>query len=628
MLKSFKFIVAVLFFVLFAGGNYCHAQACTGTVSSFPYNEGFETSQGSWIAGGTMSDWAWGAPSKSVITGAGGGNRCWVTGGLSGSSYNNGENSWLMSPCFDFSTLINPGIRFKLFWETEQRFDGAGFQYTMDGGNTWNLLGDINSNNNCKGTNWYNSNSVTYLGNINGWTGNIQPNSGSCLGGNGSGTWLTARHTLGMLAGQPNIRFRFLFGAGTTCNNFNGFAVDDILIEEATTQAVSIVSSCVNTNTVQFSVAGGNCLTGYTWNFGDPGSGSSNTAIEPVPSHTFSGPGPYTISVSTTSGAGGSSSATKEVVIINTTTNVNQPDLCSDAPTATLTVTPSGSNTGYFYNWDTNPPQTGSSITNVGPGIYNVTINAVNACALSSMFVLNKLSIQNSVVVTNSICTANNGTITSTTSGGTGSYTYMWSNGATGSNVQNLAPGNYSVSVSDAGGCFTSTDNVIVETEQISVSVDLGADISICSNEALVLKPGSFSTYLWQDGSVTPTYSARATGNYSVQVTDANGCQGADDINILFDCSDLYFPAAFSPDGNSINDGFGALGILVSFVQNYKLVVYNRYGQLMFTTNNPSQKWNGTYRGGIPLNGSYVWMASYKLNGKDRLRKGTIVLVR
>ncbi|RYY66090.1 MAG: hypothetical protein EOO13_16285, partial [Chitinophagaceae bacterium] len=70
------------------------AQPCTGSINSFPYNEGFETSDGNWLPGGMASDWAWGSPTKSVITGAGGGNRCWITGGLTGSSYNAGENSW------------------------------------------------------------------------------------------------------------------------------------------------------------------------------------------------------------------------------------------------------------------------------------------------------------------------------------------------------------------------------------------------------------------------------------------------------------------------------------------------------------------------------------------------------
>ena len=85
--------------------SYQPMAQCTGGINSFPYNEGFETSTGSWVSGGAGNDWAWGTPSKPVISSAGGGSKCWVIGGLTGSSYTNAEASWLQSPCFDFSSL-------------------------------------------------------------------------------------------------------------------------------------------------------------------------------------------------------------------------------------------------------------------------------------------------------------------------------------------------------------------------------------------------------------------------------------------------------------------------------------------------------------------------------------------
>src|SRR5437868_3487976 len=116
-----------LFFSLtaffFAFSIHAYSQ-CTGNVSSFPYHEGFEFGDGNWTHGGTASDWALGTPSKPVINAAAAGSFSWITGGLTNSSYNNGENSWLQSPCFDFTTLVNPQISFSIFWETEKRYDG------------------------------------------------------------------------------------------------------------------------------------------------------------------------------------------------------------------------------------------------------------------------------------------------------------------------------------------------------------------------------------------------------------------------------------------------------------------------------------------------------------------------
>jgi hypothetical protein len=59
--------------------------------------KGFEASDGGWISGGAGNDWAWGTPSKPVISAAGGGTKCWIVGGLTGSSYTNAEASWLQN---------------------------------------------------------------------------------------------------------------------------------------------------------------------------------------------------------------------------------------------------------------------------------------------------------------------------------------------------------------------------------------------------------------------------------------------------------------------------------------------------------------------------------------------------
>lgn len=612
---------------MIAGVNPAYTQPCGGTINAFPYNEGFEASDGSWTTGGTSSDWTWGTPSKSVITGAGGGNRCWITGGLTGSSYNNGENSWLMSPCFDLSSLQNPEIKFKIFWETEQRFDGASFQYSTDGGNNWALLGNINSNNNCNASNWYNTGSITYLGNINGWTGNVQPNNGSCLGGNGSGTWLTVRHTLNALIGQTNVRFRFLFGAGTTCNAFNGFAVDDIYIANAVPDPVTITSSCITTNQMQFTSTDNCPGSSYSWNFGDPASGANNTSGTSNPTHNFSGPGAYTVTLVTTSTNGLPATVTKDVVIIEASGQTTWPGRCMNLPDATLSVTASGSTTGYIYSWDTNPSQTTPSVTNIGPGTYNVIVNAANACAAGVVFYLLPSQALNIVSdVKDAGCSANDGTIRLTVTGGTAPYTYAWSNGASSAFIQNLAPGSYDVDVSDASGCSVSTLNFNVGLNQSSLPVDLGEDMAFCNNQSIVLNPGNFDNYLWQDGSIGSTFTVTGGGTYWVQV-NTNGCIGRDTIYISPDCNYIYFPSAFTPDNNGKNDLFGPLGNLIG-LKNYSLSVFNRYGNKVFFSRNPFEKWDGRFKTGLPISGNYVWISQFELNGHPEERKGSILLIK
>ena len=252
-----------------------HAQ-CSTPISVFPYNEGFEATNGGWVPGGFGSDWAWGTPTKTVITAAASGAKCWIIGGLSGNSYSNGEASWLQSPCFDFTGLQYPYISFSVFWEMERKFDGANLQYSTNLGVSWTNVGSVSDPVNCLNDHWFNYTPISGLNPLasvrDGWSGNIQPTAGSCQGGNGSGGWVTAQHAMPNLAGTPNVIFRFTFGAGTVCNNYDGFAIDDILISEAPPNNAAFTYSCTNNTTVNFTNTSALCPA-PTWNFGDTASG-------------------------------------------------------------------------------------------------------------------------------------------------------------------------------------------------------------------------------------------------------------------------------------------------------------------------------------------------------------------
>jgi len=603
------------------------AQPCTTNIVSFPYTENFEVNNGSWIDGGTASDWEWGTPSKTVITGAGGGINCWITGNLTGSSYNNSENSFLISPCFNFSTLQYPEIRFKVFWETERRFDGASFEYSINGGSNWTTLGDANSNNNCNGSNWFNAASINFLSSRPGWSGNIQANSGICLGGEGSGNWLTARHTLRMIAGQTNVRFRFTFGAGTTCNAYDGFAIDDIEINEAPINTSSFNFVCgAAERSVNFTTIG-NCVNSYAWNFGDPLSGSTNTANTVNPVHVFSGPGTYAVSLTTGFVNSAPVTVTNNVTILGATPVTVWPGACTGAADATLSVLANGSNSGYFYNWNTTPAQLTASINNAGPGNYTVIISALNACNATANFTLSANPLQLLTNAQNETCNNGNAAISTTVSGGNSPYRYLWNNGDTIANLSNIAAGNYNLTVTDMNGCSIHSNNIAVTNSNNTVSVNLGPDRSICAGQTIVLNPGVFASYVWQDNSNAQTLNVNSAGLYRLTVTDSTGCSGSDEVNILEDCSNIYFPSAFTPNSDGRNDRFGPLGNIAA-LKNYRLAIYNRYGQQIFYSTDPFEKWDGSWKGKAPDNSSFVWMASYELNGNAQQTKGTVTLIR
>ena len=461
-----RFCTAILYFLFFYFGN-AYSQ-CVTPVSNFPYRETFEATDGNWTAGGTASDWTWGTPRKPVINAAGEGTRCWVIGGLVNSSYNNGESSFLISPCFDFSTLTNPYISFKVFWETERRFDGAALQYSIDDGNNWVTIGSVNSNGNCAGVNWYNTPSVNFLGGSTGWSGNKQATNGSCLGGSGSDTWLNASHELAVLAGEPAVKFKFIFGAGTTCNAFDGFAVDDIAIFNAIPNTADFSFSCQTNKTVAFT-NNTLCATSADWDFDDPASGTNNNSTLTNPSHTFSSPGEYAVTLTATFASGATSTITKQIIVLGVNAQQDQFILCHGDQTAAISALASGSPSGYNYSWNTTPVHTSPSLSNISAGTYIINVTAINACAASdTIIVVQPAALSANPAITDQRCTSGRGSIISNISGGTAPYRYSWSNGANTADLLNIPAGNYSLMVTDANGCVFNLSNLVVVSTNLA----------------------------------------------------------------------------------------------------------------------------------------------------------------
>ncbi|MFN8285147.1 MAG: PKD domain-containing protein [Chitinophagales bacterium] len=207
-----------------------------------PYTQDFESGQGGWTSGGTANSWAFGTANKTVIKNsalpAAVGTNVWTTGGLSTGTYNSSEQSFVISPCFDLSSL-NPTaseILLTVWWNSERNFDGAQLQYSTNGGSTWTNIG-LNGDPN----NWYNSGTMSntavstfFGGNTNWWSGRNST-------GNGSSGWVLAKHDLPAAAVAGNVRFRIVFasdGSGVD----DGFAFDNVIIREKVANDVGVLT--------------------------------------------------------------------------------------------------------------------------------------------------------------------------------------------------------------------------------------------------------------------------------------------------------------------------------------------------------------------------------------------------
>ncbi|MCF8372923.1 MAG: choice-of-anchor D domain-containing protein [Bacteroidales bacterium] len=210
----------------------------SSNITTFPYSEDFELGNGGWFAGGINSSWDLGDPNGNNIYNSAG-YSCWIT--AASGYYNNNEQSYVVSPCFDFSALSNPVVKFNYWAHFYDWEDGVALQYTTDGIN-WNHLGQYNWP--IDPQNWYNYDYISglsYTGDMQGWT-------------SAGYYWKHTKHTLASLAGQSNVRFRFAFGSNSYDNYGDGFAFDDFVIEQPSNMVY--ISSNANQASTDYTAPG------------------------------------------------------------------------------------------------------------------------------------------------------------------------------------------------------------------------------------------------------------------------------------------------------------------------------------------------------------------------------------
>jgi len=172
------------------------------------------------------------------------------------------------------------------------------------------------------------------------------------------------------------------------------------------------------------------------------------------------------------------------------------------------------------------------------------------------------------------------------------------------------------------------------DTIQVSVRkppvVNLGADTVICLQDKLTLFAGpSYADYAWSTGESTASITVKAPGQFNVQVKDQYGCRGGDTIDVQGRyCTDqIYFPNAFSPDGNGANDIFRPR--VLGQLDQYEMTIFNRWGEMVFRSENPAEGWDGAYKGTLLQTGAFVWACRYKFSDAGvKTEKGTLLLVR
>ena len=180
--------------------------------------------------------------------------------------------------------------------------------------------------------------------------------------------------------------------------------------------------------------------------------------------------------------------------------------------------------------------------------------------------------------------------------------------------------GTYSVVVSKLG-CPGDSIHKTIRVMQ-SPSVNLGVDTTICEGKTILLDAGNpGSSYEWNTGTISRTLLVTEPGIYSIKATNGM-CSDKDEI-IVDECSsEVWFPTAFSPNNDGSNDLFKPVSLRT--INYYKIRVFNRWGQLIFESDDVKKGWNGTANGKPCPSGNYPFIAEYSTGINPSVVKRTV----
>lgn len=290
----------------------------------------------------------------------------------------------------------------------------------------------------------------------------------------------------------------------------------------------------------------------YTWS-----NGTTNSSIA-LATNEITGlvAGTYTVTVTDANNCTDTAYAviTQPAAALSASITASTNILCNGASTGAMTVTASGGTPSYTYQWSNQPvsisykaPVIGNSISNLAAGTYTVTVTDINSCTDTAYATLTEPTqlLIGITAQTNVSCNGgSNGSLTGTTTGGTGDYSYMWSNqqnknGFTYSSTNsNLTAGTYTVTVTDANFCTDTAYATITEPTALLASITSKTNVACnggSTGSMVVTGSGGTGSYTYQWSNQLPgfmqtliastdTLKNVVAGTYTVTVTDANNC--------------------------------------------------------------------------------------------------------
>jgi gliding motility-associated-like protein len=484
---------------------------------------------------------------------------------------------------------------------------------------------------------------VTNLGCSNA-TGGIQlVVTGGTVGSGYTYLWsnlATTKDISGIAAGT----FSVVVTDGNSCTSSKSFTVTNAANSSpvATATGTNVTCNGAKNGSIAVTVAGGCAPYKYVW--------ASSTSTDP--NRTALEPGTYNVTVSDASSP--AKTTTAQVVITEPTAiAIDGSTTASSGTNGAIVITATGGNGGFTYNWGNNV--TTKDRSGLATGNFVVTVTDSKGCTSSKSFTVaasgGQLALGSVIVASNNrnngfgvscvnVCDAE---ITGNVVGGVAPFTVSLSGVSTSSatlqqtgsfSFKGLCVGNYSVRVTDGAGNTSAQAIAVTSPTAITITETVKcATGSIPSGSIDITVIGGSQPYnfAWSTNDKTEDLRLLPVGVYSIVVSDANGCQSIAKAIRVDDCSpgDCFedYTTIITPNSDGFNDLFN-ISCATDF-QN-ELLVYDRWGKLVYSAKNYGNFWDGKDSNGVELpEGGYMWVmnVTYK-DGSRQPFKGSVTILR
>lgn len=381
----------------------------------------------------------------------------------------------------------------------------------------------------------------------------------------------------------------------------------------------------------------------FLWNFGDSTSATGN----PV-THIYSTAGSYlvTLILSDSLGCTDTSSYGVPISTFNALFTVNKDTICQGDD---VTFINNSSNSASVFAWNFADGSNEDSTINTShfflhPGSYPVRLIVANAdlCVDTAYktIIVDSLTGVNFYLTDSNLCEGKqiifNVIVDTMTATG---LQWNFSDGYSSLNAPSLSHS------FDTAGVFTVTIKAHFRscpdaTTSNNVTVypyprlDLGPDTSMCPNGDAILLADNINAFnpnakwQWNNGEITSSILVRHPGIYTASVT-IDGCATNDSVEIFKDCY-IDIPNAFSPNNDGINDYFIPRQLLSKGVTDFKMTIFNRWGEVIFETDKiDGRGWDGKFNGVDQPQGVYIYLIEATLKNKAVEKyQGNVTLLR